>query len=103
MNNFIPLTENYAREETDECFLNGIPLHFSRNPELKDTMTVRSRSFMNIFQIFVICSVIGCATIDKGAQKAGQTGGKAVNVMNTTTEAGLKAMKEEPTPNPYNR
>ena len=45
----------------------------------------------------------GCASVNKGAEKVGEVGGKAAKVPISASEGAAKGIAGEPESNPYNR
>lgn len=47
--------------------------------------------------------VSGCASVNKGAEEVGKTGGKIMRVPGSVSEGAAEGIAGEPESNPYNR
>lgn len=53
--------------------------------------------------VLSLTGLTGCAAVNQGAEKAGETAGKAMRVPISASEGTAKGIAGEPESNPYNR
>ena len=65
------------------------------------------KNLFAMWLVLILGGTFGCASIyentKSGAKTVGETGGKATEIMNDTSEAGVDVLQKSDDPNPYNR